>query len=676
VKNSVNLLTVGDFVLNTESRKLYDNEQNEVALAPTLFTLLKYFVDNQGQVLTKDMIMANVWKGKIVGEANVNQNLKKLRDALGDSATEPKYIETVIGEGFRFIANSEEYQAVPFADNQSESNLKYIYILLSAFVVIFVYTFYLKPEQEVSILKDLQPLTTLKGFEHYPVVSSDGKYLLFNHKKVNGTWDIYLKPINKESYKAIVASEANEFFPVISKDQKQLLYFVKGEDKCGLYVRDIDLESLSVGEPNEVKLCKSDSELLRAEWINNNEIFFRVNEDGNSQANIYHYELSGKKQTLISKPDTKGFGDYVLKYSDKNNKLAYIRNIGWASSEIWVYDLSNKSHRKIKSTPLLLHGIDWDNKERIYYQSNNKEISRININTLKEEVVAKFSSQTYLPFFIDEKSFGVAKGQARVVDIDSFSLDTLESKSVISSSFNDYFAAGGSDFVVFVSNRSGDAQVWLRDEQGNSRQLTQFDKSYEISWLSVSNTKDLIMFGKSGHINIIDRNGKMLFNSENYGNQIYKNPVFDMAGDSFIYSTQVTGEWNIETRKVNEPGDKTLLFKGLTARPCYKGDCIYYMKDKDPYLYKYDPVNNTSTKEYSIDMLTKSDEWDFLDENNIIYLLAQKDLNQVILLNLQTGVKKVLIESKTKMFSLDRARNLIYTNLLSQGNIDLMYFTL
>jgi len=325
---------------------------------------------------------------------------------------------------------------------------------------------------------------------------------------------------------------------------------------------------------------------------------------------------------------------------------------------------------------LRLRGVDWGRSGQIYYQSNNKEISSIAIDSLKEKIIAQFSFQTYLPFIIDEVSMGILKGLFRVVDINSYSLkDSIES-TIISSSFNDYFAAGGSDFIAFVSNRSGDPQIWLKDDAGNSKQVTHFEKSFEINWLSISQKEDLIMFGKSGHINIIDRNGKVIFDSENYNNQVYKNPVFDEKNGRFIYSTQFEGEWNIETRKIYGAGQKDILFEGVTAKPCQKANCLYYIKDNDSYLYKYDPVNNTSVKIKSIGKLTKSSEWELLSENVIIYLERDKDMNKLIRLNLITDQKTILFESKAKRFSLDRKRNKIYTDLKVPGNIDLMLFNL
>lgn len=670
------MLIVGDFVLNTDSRKLYDKDKREVSLAPTLYTLLKYFVDHQNQVLSRDSIIANVWKGKIVVEANVNQNIKKLRDVLGDSANDPKYIETVTGEGFRFIANSEEYRAAPAKPSlvNSRSWISFIIFLLIA-AGIFIYLVLERPIKEQSFLKELVPLTTLKGLERYPQISPDKQYVLFSHKKSEqSSWDIYSKPLNQESYNIVIGTEDDESFPVISPSGNKLIYHQYGKETCGLYMLDIDENIRKIGEPKLVRECSNRNELLKAEWINDKELFLSIKEDFKYQARIYHFDLESREQTRVSKPENKGFGDYVIKYSKSEDKLAYIRDIGWASSEIWVYDRARLEHRKIKTTSLKLAGLDWDTDGWIYFQSGNKEISRISALGTNEEVFARFSAHIDYPFLIDENTMGVVKGDYIVVDVGEFDLTQNKHNQLISSSFNDFYGFSGINFVGFVSNRYGDLQVWIRDQNGNDVKLTDYSKSYEIKDLSASTNKNLIIFNKSGHINIIDTTGKVYFNSENYTSQAHINPVFDDRNERFLYAVELNDEWQIESRNIYNPADKKFLLKGTSARPCEKDGCYYYFKNNDPYLYKYSTRDNSSTIVAEVGLINSVSEWDMYDDNHIIYAKKDKSQRFIVKLNIFTKEEEVLMKSKSDNFSFDKKANRLYTNIRSQGNTDIMSF--
>lgn len=666
------MLKVGDFVLNTDSRKLYDKDKKEVALAPTLFSLLKFFIDHQNQTCSKDMIIDNVWKGKIVVEANVNQNIKKLRDVLGDSANDPRYIETVTGEGFRFVANSDEYRASPA---ESDSKITKILLFVSFLALAAMLINFFNDSSPETAIKELKPLTTLKGVETFPSVSADSKYILFNHHK-NKKWNIILRPLDSESYYTITESEDREMFPAFSPSQEKFLYFSKNEKECGIYVRSIDLEKHSAGQPSLVKACDNVVQRMRANWLNEEQIFISINENNKSPSSIFQFDLNTKQQKLISKPDTRGFGDYSFNYSSKENKLAYIRNIGWSSSEIWLYDLATQKHNKLKSTPLRLVRVDWTNDGDLLYLSGNREISKLNIKTLEEEIVAKFSSRVFLPFLIDEKTAGVMTGEYTVIDIGQYDLIEKKNATIVSSSFNDYLGSKGNGFVSFISNRSGEPQVWIKDLQGTNTQVTKFTESFEIRELSASLENDFIIFNKSGHINIFDISGKELFNSENYSNNSHMNPIFDFENNRFIYAVQYGGQWNIESREIDEPSRKSVLFEGISARPCLSRNCLLFFKDSDPNLYRFNPDRNFSEAILEVGVLKGVDEWSVYDPEHIIYIKKEESINKIIKVNIETGDEELILKSKANMFSLDRENKQIYLNIVSQGNSDLMYFDL
>jgi DNA-binding winged helix-turn-helix (wHTH) protein len=68
--------------------------------------LLLLLVEGRGTLVTQKHIAATLWPGLDIGDAtpNIHAAVKRIRAALGDSSTEPIYIRTVIGRGYRFIA--------------------------------------------------------------------------------------------------------------------------------------------------------------------------------------------------------------------------------------------------------------------------------------------------------------------------------------------------------------------------------------------------------------------------------------------------------------------------------------------------------------------------------------------------------------------------------------------
>ena len=68
--------------------------------------LLMYLVDHQGELVTREQIADTLW-GKDVFvdvEMGINTAIRKVRMALEDDSAEPRYLQTVVGHGYRFVA--------------------------------------------------------------------------------------------------------------------------------------------------------------------------------------------------------------------------------------------------------------------------------------------------------------------------------------------------------------------------------------------------------------------------------------------------------------------------------------------------------------------------------------------------------------------------------------------
>lgn len=76
-----------------------------IGLTPKAVDILALLVMNAGRVVEKDDLLREVWADTFVEDANLTQNIFILRRALGDDRADPKYIDTVTGRGYRFVAS-------------------------------------------------------------------------------------------------------------------------------------------------------------------------------------------------------------------------------------------------------------------------------------------------------------------------------------------------------------------------------------------------------------------------------------------------------------------------------------------------------------------------------------------------------------------------------------------
>lgn len=125
------------FRLDAADERVYIGDRI-VTLRPKTFRLLRYLVERQGTLVTKDELLDAVWPGIHVGDGVLKGCIRELRQALGDDAKSPRFITTVHGRGYRFAAAATGFAAaIPAAEavtsGQAVGRAREIAGLISAF---------------------------------------------------------------------------------------------------------------------------------------------------------------------------------------------------------------------------------------------------------------------------------------------------------------------------------------------------------------------------------------------------------------------------------------------------------------------------------------------------------------------------------------------------------------
>lgn len=100
----------GGFVLDPAARELRRIDGVPVALTAKAFDVLCVLVQERGRVVGRDELFDRVWPGRVVEENTLTQAVSALRHALG---ADGRYVATVPGRGYRFVAAVEEGEPPP-----------------------------------------------------------------------------------------------------------------------------------------------------------------------------------------------------------------------------------------------------------------------------------------------------------------------------------------------------------------------------------------------------------------------------------------------------------------------------------------------------------------------------------------------------------------------------------
>ena len=108
IERRVRFYRFGPFQLDPKTGEMRKHG-TRVRLREQPFRILLLLLERRGEVVLREEIRMKLWPNDTVVEydPNINAAVKKLRDALGESAEKPKYIETLARRGYRFLAEIE-----------------------------------------------------------------------------------------------------------------------------------------------------------------------------------------------------------------------------------------------------------------------------------------------------------------------------------------------------------------------------------------------------------------------------------------------------------------------------------------------------------------------------------------------------------------------------------------
>ncbi len=99
--NADPVLTAGPFSYNTSSLHFLKNDE-EIVLTSKENAIMRLFLENVNRVFTKDILYEMVWGNTFIDDNTIMVYINRLRQKIEDEPSNPKYIQTVRGIGYRF----------------------------------------------------------------------------------------------------------------------------------------------------------------------------------------------------------------------------------------------------------------------------------------------------------------------------------------------------------------------------------------------------------------------------------------------------------------------------------------------------------------------------------------------------------------------------------------------
>lgn len=247
------VLQFGEFVLELRSGELTHNG-TRVLLPEQLFRVLALLVRQSGQLVTREELRRELWHDDtfVDFEHGLNAAVKRLREALGDSASSPRYIETLPRRGYRFVAavtvvNTASEGAsvpqpaghpapVPSAEERPMGMRRQSRRLAAAAVLILAcvasWRWFL-PAHAADPNPRFVRLTWTGGLNTDPAISPDGALVAYASDAANtSNFDIWVQPLAGGEALRLTNAAGDEAEPSFAPDGSKIVF---SRRESGLY---------------------------------------------------------------------------------------------------------------------------------------------------------------------------------------------------------------------------------------------------------------------------------------------------------------------------------------------------------------------------------------------------------------------------------------------------------
>jgi DNA-binding winged helix-turn-helix (wHTH) protein/Tol biopolymer transport system component len=229
------------FHLDTAVQVLVSPSGEPLPLPSRVFATLRYLVERAGEVVDKSALMSTVWPTTVVAENNLNQCILALRKVLGESAGDRRFILTVPGRGFKFVApvtviphdrtrvRPAAARSATVAARRRWYQRRWVWLVAGIAAVALAGSgewWWLTREHAVTLPAEYEALTDLTDSATSPVLSPDGRMLAFirDGAWLLGTGQLWVKLLPDGEPVKLTNAEGPVFAPTFSPDGTRVAY--------------------------------------------------------------------------------------------------------------------------------------------------------------------------------------------------------------------------------------------------------------------------------------------------------------------------------------------------------------------------------------------------------------------------------------------------------------------
>ena len=475
-------------------------DRRPIPLTPKVFQTLEILLRNRDRIVSKQELLSTIWPESHVEESNLTQNISVLRKALGETSSGTKFIATFPKQGYRFIENVEEDRgAAPAPVPQAQGKLRWVW--LASFVLppltMLAVASLVRTEAPLPTLGMEHVVTHLPGRAFQPALSPDGRRVAFTrHQDLSGPLRIaVLDQWQSSSPYTVPTGDGDAFSPTWSPDGLRLAYLRASGGRISVVLQDPD----GIPEPLTDIFPESRGVAARQlDWSPDGRFLAVAAKSASGEPfRIELIHIAEKRHTVLTTPPELSDGDFQPRFSPDGSKLAFVRQRSIGEMHVMFVSIPGGDPVSLSDNRDPCGDVDWTpDSHSVVFTPQHLVTSQL----CQAPIASGGKPAQCLAMGGLAKGmlqFSVSRQTGRLIlahaqpDQNIWRAELQGGQPVrgwerlIASSGEESAPTYSPDSrrIAFLSDRSGDQQLWIKENDGRERQLTFGDlKPGSASW--------------------------------------------------------------------------------------------------------------------------------------------------------------------------------------------------
>lgn len=321
--------------------------------------VLVCLMEQPGQVVSREYLLATVWAGAVVNEDMVTRTVSSLRKVLGQHATSAGYIETIPKVGYRLVAPVRAISKEPLALPTPPVDRRIWWI--GGFALILgvagvVWMLATTPDEPVLTPLRATPLTTFPGREIRPALSPDGHYLAFSWQGEKGdSWDVYVMGISGNEPLRLTDHPGVDVGAAWSPNEQHIAFMRYHDGTCML----LRIPALG-GTEQRLGDCGKNASADLAWSPDGQWLAYADQPIPDSSFRLMRLHIATGKTVALTAPDAQHWGDSSPAFSPDGRWIAFSRSVSINTQDLFIVPTSGGPAERITHDKSLLAGVTWD----------------------------------------------------------------------------------------------------------------------------------------------------------------------------------------------------------------------------------------------------------------------------------------------------------------------------